>query len=287
VSRYAKPASVDEALALLAGDRWRVLAGGTDFYPAQGARPIAENVLDIGGLAELRGTAATAGHWVVGARTTWAEIAAATALPPAFDALRAAAREVGSVQIQTVATVAGNLCNASPAADGAPPLLVLDAEVELASRAGRRTLPLRDFLVGNRRTLLHPDELLTAIRIPKAATVGRSAFFKLGARRYLVISVAMAAVRLERGPDGAVTLAAVAVGACSAAAQRLCGVERALAGCRGAADVERAVGAAPLDELSPIDDVRASAAYRLEAVREIVRRAVLQAMDEAPGARAA
>ena len=122
---------------------WRILAGGTDFYPALGAKPLRENVLDINGLAELRGIAETPAHIVIGARTTWTDIVRAP-LPPAFDALKQAAREVGSVQIQNAGTVAGNICNASPAADGVPALLVLDAEVELAlapaagARAARR-----------------------------------------------------------------------------------------------------------------------------------------------------
>ncbi|TGT02573.1 xanthine dehydrogenase family protein subunit M, partial [Mesorhizobium sp. M2D.F.Ca.ET.171.01.1.1] len=97
--------------------------------------------------------------------------------------------EVGSVQIQNVASVAGNLCNASPAADGVPALLVLDAEVELRSTKATRQLPLGEFILGNRSTALQPGEMVTAIRVPKRSAVGASAFVKLGARRYLVISI--------------------------------------------------------------------------------------------------
>ncbi|MBU2193529.1 MAG: FAD binding domain-containing protein, partial [Alphaproteobacteria bacterium] len=132
MSRYAKPTSLDEALTLLGDASWRMLAGGTDFYPAQGTRPLTENILDLNGLDALRGIADTASHVVIGARTTWSELLRHP-LPPAFDALKQAAREVGSVQIQNMASIAGNLCNASPAADGVPPLIVLDAEVELRS----------------------------------------------------------------------------------------------------------------------------------------------------------
>ena len=168
--RYAKPKTVEEALGLLKEDRWRVLAGGTDFYPAQGVRPIRENVLDINGLADLRGIAEAGDFWIFGARTTWTDVVRA-ALPPAFDALRQAAREVGSVQIQNAGTIAGNLCNASPAADGVPPLLTLGSEVELRSAAGARILPLAEFILGNRKTARRDDELLTAIRMPKAGTI--------------------------------------------------------------------------------------------------------------------
>ncbi len=275
--RYAKPSSLDEALSLLGEARWRILAGGTDFYPALGNRPPSESVLDINALSELAGIAETPAHVVIGARTTWAAIADA-GLPPAFDALKQAAREVGSAQIQNVATIAGNLCNASPAADGAPALMVLDAEVELRSAAGMRQLPLSRFLLGNRRTAIEPGEMVTAIRVPKPAAAGFSCFEKLGARRYLVISIVMAAARVTTGPDGGIESAAIAVGACSAVAQRLPSLEAALAGARTAREIEAAVAAASFDELSPIDDVRGSADYRREAAREIVRRALVGAM---------
>ena len=192
---YLRPATLDEALAALAHP-WTVLAGGTDFYPARVGRAIDENVLDITGIADLRGISAGPAGWRLGATTTWAELIE-TPLPPLFDGLKQAAREVGGRQIQNAGTVAGNLCNASPAADGVPPLLALDAEVELAGRAGMRRLPLSAFITGNRRTELAPGELLVAIHIPKPAHDARSAFLKLGARRYLVISIAMAAVTLD------------------------------------------------------------------------------------------
>ena len=270
--RYAKPATLDEALALLGETSWRVLAGGTDFYPAQGSRPIRENILDINGIGTLRGLVEEATHWSIGARTTWTDIIHQP-LPAAFDALKQAAREVGSPQIQNVASVAGTLCNASPAADGVPALLVLDAEVELRSADGVRHLPLADFILGNRRTARRPEELVTAIRVPKAAAAGSSGFVKLGARRYLVISIAMAAVRLIV-EDRVIRHAAIAVGACSAVATRLPHVEQALVGTTLAGSLVDIVTFAPMPQLAPIDDVRGSSAYRLDAAREIVARAV-------------
>lgn len=283
--RYAKPTTVDDALALLGEGQWRILAGGTDFYPAQGRQPFRDNVLDINGLVALRGIAEAENHWLVGARTTWTDLVRHP-LPAAFDALKQAAREVGSVQIQNVASIAGNLCNASPAADGVPALLVLDAEVELRSAVATRHLPLAEFILGNRRTALQPGEMVTAIRIPKPATAGSSAFVKLGARRYLVISIAMAAARLAV-EDGMVRNAAVAVGSCSVVARRLAGVEAALRGRPVGHALATAIQSAPMDELSPIGDVRGSAEYRLDAAREIVARAVLGAMGAVPDARAA
>ena len=275
--QYAQPRMLDEALALLSQGPWRILAGGTDFYPAQGTRPIAEDVLDIAALSELRGIRETETHIGIGAATTWIDIIRAS-LPSAFDALKQAAREVGSVQIQNTGTVAGNLCNASPAADGVPPLLVLDAEMELRGKDSARWLPLQDFVLGNRRTALEAGEMMTALRVPKTSCGGSSAFLKLGARRYLVISIAMVAVRVEVESDGRIAHAAVSVGACSAVAARLSGLEAALIG-PAQADIAAIVGAAGLPELFPIDDVRGSAGYRLDAARELVIRTIQAAID--------
>ena len=260
---YLRPTSLDEALQALARP-WTVLAGGTDFYPARVGRAIDENVLDIGGIDALRGITAGPDGWRLGATTTWSELIDAD-LPSLFDGLKQAAREVGGRQIQNTGTLAGNLCNASPAADGVPPLLALDATVELAGRAGARRLPFGVFITGNRRTVLAPGELLVAIHVPKPSGRARSAFLKLGARRYLVISIAMAAATLEI-EDGRVAAARIAVGACSAVAQRLPALEAALVGATGRSCLAARVEAAQLAPLSPIDDVRGSAGYRREAV---------------------
>jgi CO/xanthine dehydrogenase FAD-binding subunit len=278
-TRYAKPSSLSEALQLLGEGEWRILAGGTDFYPALGAAPLREDVLDINGLNELKGISETDTHFVFGARTSWSAIVQHD-LPPAFDMLKLAAREVGSIQIQNAGTVAGNICNASPAADGVPPLLALDAEVELRSVHGFRLLPLSAFILGNRSTARRPDELVTAVRVPKDAVRGRSAFFKLGARRYLVISIAMSAARILLDARNVVEDAAVAVGACSAVAQRLRSLERSLVGLPAGEALRQAAAADDFAELAPIDDVRGTAEYRCAAAREIVTRAVMAAAGE-------
>src|SRR5471032_3137832 len=266
---YLRPHRLEEALGVLQRP-FTVLAGGTDFYPARVGRSIDEDVLDISAIADLRGIARGPAGWRLGATTTWGELIAAD-LPPMFDVLKQAAREVGGRQIQNAGTIAGNLCNASPAADGVPPLLALDAEVELAGRAGTRRLALSHFITGNRRTVLAPGELLVAIHVPKPAHAARSAFLKLGARRYLVISIAMAAVTLEID-GGRVVAARVAVGACSAVAQRLPMLEAVLAGAPLDARLADRVDPAQLAPLSPIDDVRGSAGYRRDVVVTLLRR---------------
>jgi CO/xanthine dehydrogenase FAD-binding subunit len=271
--RYAKPQSIDEALALLSEGAWRILAGGTDFYPALGAKPLSDNVLDINSLSDLRGISESATHLVIGARTTWTDIIKQP-LPGAFDALKQAAREVGSIQIQNTGTVAGNICNASPAADGVPALLILDAEVEIASIAGKRYEALQDFIRGNRQTTLAAGEMVMAIRLPKASLAGASSFYKLGTRRYLVISIAMAAVRIAADGEGRVADAAIAVGACSAVAQRLGSLERELLGQDFGSLADIPLAKKHFVDLKPIDDVRGSADYRRGAAREIVSRAL-------------
>src|SRR5260221_8402848 len=136
---YLRPSRLEDALTALARP-YVVLAGGTDFYPARVGRAIDEDVLDIGGIPVLRGISAAAAGWRLGATASWSELLEAD-LPPLFDGLKQAAREVGGRQIQNAGTLAGNLCNASPAADGVPPLLALEAEVELAGPSGTRRPP--------------------------------------------------------------------------------------------------------------------------------------------------
>jgi CO/xanthine dehydrogenase FAD-binding subunit len=275
VNLYAKPTSLEQTLVLLGRRPWRLLAGGTDFYPKLGAKPVRSNILDLNALEELRCVTEVENGWRFGARASWTDIVRAP-LPPAFDALKSAAREIGSVQIQNAGTIAGNLCNASPAADGVPPLLTLDAEVELASASGVRLLPLAEFILGNGRTARRGDELVTAVLVPRTSAHGRAAFVKLGARRYLVISIAMVAARLVVDA-GRIVQIAVAVGACSAVAQRLRGLEAVLLG-EPVAGIAGCVGGYDFAELSPIEDVRGSASYRLDAARELVSRAILQAV---------
>jgi len=267
---YLRAHDLDAAVTALAGGRWRILAGGTDLFPALQDRPLDGAVLDVSAIPELTRITNDDQGWYIGAAVTWQDIVRAN-LPAAFDGLKAAAREVGSIQIQNRATLVGNLCNASPAADGVPPLLTLDAEVLLRSSAGARQLPLGQFILGNRKTALAADEMVTGLFVPAASATGQSGFYKLGARRYLVISIGMVAARLVVDDAGIITDAAVAVGACSAVAMRLLDLEAALRGGR-LADAATAVDAAYLAALTPIDDVRGSAVYRRQAIKAAITR---------------
>jgi CO/xanthine dehydrogenase FAD-binding subunit len=269
---YARPSDLDEALGLLAEGGARIIAGATDVYPAAGEHALEGDYVDVSNISTLRGARVEVDAVRIGATTTWSDIARAD-LPPAFDALRVAARDVGAAQIQNRGTIAGNLCNASPAADGVPPLLILDAEVELASRRGTRRLALDAFISGGRSTLLAADEMMTAIIAPLPTSTMRSAFFKLGARRYLVISIVMVAVALDV-VEGILRDARIALGACSVVAQRMREAERRLLGAPAVPGLGRSIEAKDLARLSPIDDVRASADYRRGAALTLLRRAI-------------
>ena len=270
---YFRPSSLQDALNVLADTRATVLAGGTDVFPALGDRPLSGPVLDISALEEIKRIQTSAEHILLGARATWTELLAAR-LPRGFDGLKAAAREIGSVQIQNTATIAGNLCNASPAADGVAALLALDAEVVLASRSASRTLPLGEFILGNRKTARRPEELLTCIRVPRRVENAISTFLKLGARRYLVISIVMVAANLVLEADGSIREALLCVGSCSPTAVRLRELEQALVGKSVRSGLRQFVKPEHLAHLFPIDDARATAAYRRDAASIHVERAL-------------
>lgn len=275
---YVRPSTLADAVSAIGSESYVILAGGTDFYPARVGKPVRENILDLSALTELRGISDRSDHWHIGATTTWTDIVRAD-LPACFDGLKQAALEVGGVQIQNAGTICGNVCNASPAADGMPPLLSLDATVELADRNGVSRIALSDFVLGNRRTARRPDQLVTGLLIPKALPSAHSAFYKLGARKYLVISIVMAAGVIETDLEGCVSAARIAVGACSEVAQRLPLLEADLKGRMMNGDLSSALSPDHFRNLTPIDDVRGSAGYRLDAATEAVRR-VLDAIGE-------
>lgn len=272
---YITATTLDDVLGALSAGPASIIAGGTDWFPAQGDRVFNGTLIDISQLAELRGVVKTDTGWRIGAATTWTDIIKAD-LPPAFEGLKLAAREVGSVQIQNAGTIAGNLCNASPAADGVPPLLTLNAEVELQSATGARRLPLDRFLHGVRKTDCAKDEILTALHIPEMAADSTASFVKLGARKYLVISICMVAVLVEV-KRSLVSDIRIAVGAASPVALRLTALEDALCG-MNVNDAAAALTGNLLQGLTPIADVRATADYRHTAVAEVIRRAITLAL---------
>jgi CO/xanthine dehydrogenase FAD-binding subunit len=274
---YVRPRTLPEAVSLMRQGAV-IVCGGTDVYPAYAGRELPRHIMDVSAVQELRGISPRGDGFRIGGATTWTEITKAS-LPPAFRALQQAARQVGALQVQNRGTIAGNLCNASPAADGIPPLLVLDAEVELTSAVGTRRLPLSAFITGYRKTALETGELLSAVIVPAAPAGARSHFVKLGARKYLVISIVMAAALIRRDNRGAIAEARVAVGSASEKAQRLGLLERELLG-QSAVQPSAILRSEHFADLRPIDDVRATASYRADAARQLVA----EALDLAAGA---
>ncbi len=275
MAAYHRPRDVDTALQVLGAGPVTIVAGGTDFYPARVGKSIDEDVLDITAVDGLCGIEECDDHFRIGATTTWTQVIEAE-LPPWFEGLKLAARELGGVQIQNAGTVCGNICNASPAADALPVLLTLDAVVNVASVGGESRVPISRFILGNRRTVLRPGEMVTGLAIPKPAHPARGTFLKLGARKYLVISIAMAAAVIEHDAGGKVAAARIAVGACSEVARRLSKLEADLAGHPVSAALGVVADARHLDALAPIDDMRGSAEYRRDAALIAVRRCLAE-----------
>ena len=282
--QYFRPDDLDMAIDWLSENDACIAAGCTDLLAGTTAQVLPGPVLDLTAIGSLRGIQDDGNHWRFGSTTTWTDVIEAN-LPQAFDSLKLAAREVGSIQIQNAGTLAGNLCNASPAADGVPCWLTLDADIELKSPRGTRRLPLLSFITGPRKTALAKDEIVTAILVPKSASDGISSFLKLGARKYLVISIAMVAIRLVED-EGLISEAAISVGSCSAVATRLAKAESHLAGKPLSHETIAQIPEKTItDPLQPIDDLRSDAAYRRVAAGELVRRCLgTMVTDKAGGA---
>ncbi len=281
MNQYAQPHSIAEALTFRAQGNWTVLAGGTDFYPTRADRPIQENVLDISRIQSLKSIEEHTDHFRIGALVTWSQIIHAK-LPPYFDALKQAAREVGGVQIQNSGTLVGNICNASPAADGVPVLLALAARVEVHSHAiPAAQIELYSWIISPKKTQISQDALVTALIIPKLYFSATSAFLKTGARAYLLISTVMVAAVLEH-KFGRITQARVAVGACSPVAKRLTSLEEKLIGRDFDAAICDQILGTDFAVLTPIGDVRATAAYRLAVARTLTHRALQRCVRASP-----
>lgn len=277
ITPYLRPTALEQALEALADGSMRIAAGCTDLFPATDHKHLQGPILDITGIGSLRGIINADEGIRIGATTTWMDLIKAD-LPPACRGLQLAAQEVGALQIHNRGTIAGNLCNASPAADGIPPLLTLDVKVELQSKGGTRVVPLQNFITGPRKTVLAENELVTSLLIPKSSLTGQSHFLKLGARVYLVISIAMTSARIVVR-NGIVVEAALAIGSCGPVATRLPKVEAQMIG--KAVDpkvINDDMVAAAID---PISDIRATAAYRAISAAELLRRTVMElAMDQ-------
>jgi carbon-monoxide dehydrogenase medium subunit len=284
-ARYTPATTIEEALELLApGDgRVRAIAGGTDLLleVARGARTGISTFVDlttIEGLDRVHVDGAVhLGPLVTHGDAGDDEVLARHARP-----LVQACREVGSPPLRNRATIAGNVVTASPANDTISALLALDAVVTLRSTAGTRQLPLEDFVTGLRRTALRPDELLVDIAVPLAQEGQRGVFVKLGNRRAQAISIVHLAVVVVIDDDGVVQRARIAVGSVAPTVVSLPAVADLLEG-RTLDDATISAAAdAAARAVTPIDDIRATAAYRSHTVRVMLDRALVDLRDEVP-----
>jgi CO/xanthine dehydrogenase FAD-binding subunit len=276
IDEVVRPRTIEEALAALAERPGaRAIAGGTDLVvQLRDGRASAPRVVDLGALG-LSGIRETGAGLEIGATTTMDEIARDPAVARTSPALAVAAGFIGAWPIQCRATLAGNLANASPAADTVPPLLVAGARVRTRTRAGQREIALDELFLGPGRTCLGPGELILAVLLPEPLPAGGGErFVKLGPRREQVLSMVSLAARIRAVEGGRLRGVRIALGAVAPTPLRVRRTEEALEGATPDERTLDAAGRVLLEEIAPIDDLRASAAYRRHAATVLLRRTI-------------
>lgn len=281
---YLAPASLNEALELLEEHPGIApLAGGTDLLVQikERHRPVLA-VMSLRRIREVH-ESVNNGFLTIGSAVTVGQVARETEIQSKFTALAAGAGLIGSVQIQNMATMGGNICNASPSADTAPPLLVLDARAVVVSAQGERTLPLTEFFLGPGKTALQPAELLKAIQLPHPKPRSGSYYFRHTPRARMDIAVVGVAAMLTLDEAGKVDRARLALGAVAPTPIRVHQAELALIGESPSEELFNHAAQLAMKEASPIDDLRASADFRLHLIKVFTVRALHQAFMRAKG----
>jgi len=266
------PSSLADALALLNGEPgvWKPFAGGTDLMVLLEAGKLPHrNYINIWGLKELRGIEVTDSHITLGALTTYTEVQSHPVLQNEFPMLCQAASETGGLAIQNRGTIGGNIVNASPAADSPPALLAYDAEIELISSSGSRWLPYRGFHTGYKQMLIGPNELLARVRMSRNTRGATHYYRKVGTRKAQAISkVCLAA--LAKLDEAQISDVRIALGSVAPIVVRCVQTEDALRGRKPDTDTIKSACAALSQEISPIDDIRSTADYRLQVARNLL-----------------
>jgi CO/xanthine dehydrogenase FAD-binding subunit len=266
------PRSLADALALLKTEPgvWKPFAGGTDLMVLLEAGKLDHrNYVNIWGLDELRGIDVTDTHVTLGALTTYTEVQSHPILQNEFPMLCQAASETGGLAIQNRGTIGGNIVNASPAADSPPALLVYDAEIELVSTGGSRRLPYNGFHTGYKQMLIAPDELLARVRLPRNTHAASHYYRKVGTRKAQAISKVCFA-GLARIDQGRIEDVRIAVGSVAPIIVRCVETENTLRGQTPGAETTQAACASLSREISPIDDIRSTAKYRLQVAKNLL-----------------
>ena len=280
----ATPGSVDECLKLLAerGPEQKLLAGGTDLLPQmKNSLTKPGRVVDLSGVAELRALGGDrAGNFRVGAAVSARTLERNPDVQSMYPSLAESGALVGSIQVRNLATVGGNICNAAPSADMAPPLVALDAEAVIAGPKGRRRVPMASFFTGVRRTVLGPDELLVEFVIPAPGPRSGGSYIRHTPRRELDIAVVGVASQITLN-DGVCARARIALAAVAPIPVRATAAEQSLEGQPLTAERIEQAAALAVEAAQPISDQRGSAEFRRHLVRVLTRRTLTSALARA------
>lgn len=284
---YVAPETLEAAIeALRSREGATLLAGGTDLLVQmkEGGRraPVVVSLRRVPGLQGIAGDPASGLR--IGARTLLADVAGHPAIRERYQALSEGAGIVGSVQTRNLGTIGGNVCNAAPSADTAPPLLVFDATAVVAGAGGARRLPLAEFFLGPGATALQPGEILTALELPPAFERTGSVYQRHTPRRAMDIAVVGVACKVELDASGAIAGAAIALGAVAPTPIRCPEAEALLRGERPSEALFARAAELARDASRPISDVRGSAEFRRELVRVMTRRCLAIAAARAVSA---
>jgi carbon-monoxide dehydrogenase medium subunit len=283
---YEAPQTLDAAIALLAAANGtaRVLAGGTDLLIQMRAGRVAPGLLvDIKGIPEMRAIAAEDGGFCFGAAATCMELVEHEAFAAAWPGLTEAVKLIGSVQVKGRATVGGNLCNASPAADSVPALIAAGAIARIAGPKGRREVAVEAFATGPGKTVLAQGELIASFLLPRRAPHSADAYLRFTPRTEMDIAVVGAGVNLALDGNGVCSAARVSLGAVAERALLVPEAAAALIGTRVDAAALQRLAAAASAACRPIDDKRGTKAFRIKIAGVLARRAAQIALDRARG----
>lgn len=281
---YYEPQTLDEALSLLVreGEDGAALAGGTDLLLRMRRRiRTYRSVVNLKRIPALNEMVWSRDGLTLGALTTFRTIETDSSVGAKYPALRDAARVIAGVQLRNLATVGGNLGNASPAADSLPPLVALGATVTVASRDGSRAIPVEDCIAGPGRTVLNAGQLFTTIHIPEPRERSGNAFLRFGPRSAMDIGIVSVATSVTLDAQGRYEQCRVALGAVSPKPMRALASEEAVKGEMPRPELADRAGLLAAEAATPISDIRGSADYRRAIVRVLTMRTLQEATESA------
>ena len=282
--RYEAPDTLEGAVALLAGatGEARVLAGGTDLLVQMRADVVDPAlIVDIKRIRETRTVTEEKGGWRIGAAVTGAELKENTRLKQAWPGVVEAANLIGSTQVQGRATMGGNLCNGSPAADSVPALIAAGAVATLAGPQGRRDLPVEDVMLGPRKLALQKGEFVVSFLLPPRPPRSSDAYLRFIPRTEMDIAVVGAGVSLTIDEGGTITAARVSLGAVAPRVLLVAEAAAAIIGSRLDRPAQDRLEAAARAACRPIDDKRGTTDFRIQVAGVLTRRSALIALDRA------